>query len=155
MATYFGLPLDHPRDPTVHSTHWLYILLKNVGPKIFKKKPKHVALRTYQYFMYCWPCISLHLCNKNQLDALFIVSLFRQSTSTCFGHNCSPSSGGVLYIYNSWYVLCFLVDCLLAGHRYIEMHSQQNMKCTIVLACHFLEHIGDYVYCLLFSTENL
>jgi hypothetical protein len=33
------------------------------------------------------------LCNKNQLDALVILSLFRQSTSTCFGHICSPSSG--------------------------------------------------------------
>ena len=30
-------------------------------------------------------------CNKNQLDALFILSLFCQSTSTCFGHICSPS----------------------------------------------------------------
>jgi len=46
------------------------------------------------------PC----LCNKIQLDALFILSLFRQSTSTCFRHICSPSSGGTLYIYNNWYV---------------------------------------------------
>jgi len=42
----------------------------------------------------------LSLCNKIQLDALFILSLFRQSTSTCFGHICSPSSGGILYIYS-------------------------------------------------------
>ena len=56
-------------------------------------------------FLFCWPCNSIHLCNKNQLAALFILSLFRQSTSTCFGHICSPSSGGILYIYNSWYVL--------------------------------------------------
>jgi len=35
------------------------------------------------------------------------------------------------------------------------MHGQQNIKCTVVLARHFLEHIGDYAYCLLFSTENL
>jgi len=55
-------------------------------------------------------------CNENQLDAVFILSLFRQSTSACFGHICSPSSGGILYIYNNWYVLCFLVDCLLAGY---------------------------------------
>jgi hypothetical protein len=46
------------------------------------------------------------LCNENQLDALFILSLFRPSTFTCFGHICSPSSGGILYIYNNWYVLC-------------------------------------------------
>jgi len=62
-------------------------------------------------FMFCWPCISIHPRNENQLDALFVLSLFRQSTSTCFGHICSPSLGG---IYNNWYVLCFSVDCLLA-----------------------------------------
>ena len=44
-------------------------------------------------------CVPIHLYNKNQLDALFILSLFRQSTSTCFGHMCSPSSAGMLYIY--------------------------------------------------------
>ena len=36
---------------------------------------------------------------KKQLDALFILSLLRQSTSTCFGHICSPSSIGILCIY--------------------------------------------------------
>jgi len=51
--------------------------------------------------------------NENQLDALFILSLFRQSTSTCFEHIYSSSSGSILYIYNSWYVLCFLVDSQL------------------------------------------
>ena len=40
-----------------------------------------------------WGTSLLYLCNENQLDALFIRSLFRQSTSTCFGHICSPSSG--------------------------------------------------------------
>jgi hypothetical protein len=57
----------------------------------------------------------LCLCNKNQLDALFIPSLFLQSTYTCFGQICSPSAGGILYIYNNWYVLCFLVDRVLAA----------------------------------------
>ena len=41
--------------------------------------------------------LALH--KKNQLYALFVLSLFRQSTSTCFGHICNPSSGGILYIY--------------------------------------------------------
>jgi len=40
------------------------------------------------------------MCNKNQLDALFIHSLFRQLTSACSGHICSPSSGGIMHIYN-------------------------------------------------------
>jgi hypothetical protein len=92
--------------------------------------------------------------NKNQLDALFILIWFHQSTSTCFRHICSPSSGGILYIYNNWYMLCFLVDCLLALlkhveidwqnklrinsasswfllHKYSEMHGQQNIKFRI------------------------
>ena len=89
-------------------------------------------------------CVAL--CNIKQLDALFILSIFRHSTSTCFGHICSPSSGGILYIYSippddglricpkhvevewrnklginsasSWFSL----------HRCIEMHGQQNIK---------------------------
>jgi hypothetical protein len=36
-----------------------------------------------------------NLCNENQLDALFIFNLFRQTTSTCFGRICCPSSGGI------------------------------------------------------------
>jgi hypothetical protein len=35
-----------------------------------------------------------NLCNENQLDALFILNLLRQSTSACFGGNYCPSSGG-------------------------------------------------------------
>jgi hypothetical protein len=33
--------------------------------------------------------------NANQPDALFILNLFRQSTSTCFGNVYCPSSGGI------------------------------------------------------------
>jgi len=40
--------------------------------------------------MFCLPCTSIHLRNKNKLDALFILSLFRQSTSTCFGLQMCP-----------------------------------------------------------------
>ena len=46
--------------------------------------------------MFCWPCVSIHPCNENQLDIPFILSLFRQSPSPCFGLICSPSSGGIL-----------------------------------------------------------
>jgi hypothetical protein len=52
-------------------------------------------------FYVCWPCISINPYNKNQLDALFVLSLFRPSNSTCFGHIYSPSSEGILYIYNN------------------------------------------------------
>jgi len=66
-------------------------------------------------------------CNENQLDALFILILFLQSISTCFGHICSPSSGGTLYIYNSWY-LCLLVDCLLARFHPNTAKRQSTKK---------------------------
>jgi len=72
------------------------------------------------HFMFCWPCISINPRNEKQPDPLFILSLFRQSTSTCFGFICSPSSGGILYMYNNWYVLWFLVDCLLAGQQTVN-----------------------------------
>jgi hypothetical protein len=35
------------------------------------------------------------LCNEKQLDALFSFNIFRQSTSTCFGHVYCPSSEGI------------------------------------------------------------
>jgi len=38
--------------------------------------------------------ISCSLCNKNQLDALFILSLYCQLTSTCFGPICNWLSVG-------------------------------------------------------------
>jgi hypothetical protein len=98
----------------------------------------------------CFLCLSICLCNKNQLDALFILSLFRQSTSTYFGRICSPSSRGTLYIYDNWYVLCFLVDCWPADqqtsqlrmnsasswfllYRYIEMKGQQTWNIYLCL----------------------
>ena len=34
--------------------------------------------------MFCWPCISIYPCNKTQLDALFILSSFLQSSSVCY-----------------------------------------------------------------------
>jgi len=102
------------------------------------------------HLVYIYICF-FNLSNENQLDALFILSLFDQSTSTCLGHICSPSSGGILYINDDWYVLCFLVDCLLAVanrqstkirinsasswfllRRYIEMHGQKNIKITLL-----------------------
>ena len=75
-------------------------------------------------------------CNEDQFDALFILSLFRQSTSTCFGHICSPSSGGILYIHN-WYILCFLVECLLAGRP----TDSQLKSTTHTHCCRYTEYL--------------
>ena len=71
----------------------------------------YTAINSF-FFMFCWPCVSIHPCNENQLDTLFILSLFRQSTSTCFGHIFSPSSGGILYtVYTKQLVRVVLFSC--------------------------------------------
>jgi len=78
--------------------------------------------------MFSWPYISIPPCNENQLDALFIFSLFLQSSSTCFGHICSTSSGVYsCYIYNSWYLFCFSVDSLLANIQSTEKHNTYQL----------------------------
>jgi len=72
--------------------------------------------------MFCWPCIVIHPCNENQLDALFILSLFCQLTSTCFRHICNPSSAGTLYVYSNLY-LCWKEGCLKILERiYISLY---------------------------------
>jgi hypothetical protein len=75
------------------------------------------ALSEFNY-IFCWPCVSINPCNENQLDALFIFCLFRQSTSTCFGHICSPSSGGILYICNNF--LVYYPDVCLQRNMFWE-----------------------------------
>ena len=108
-------------------------------------------------------CIELRWfvpCNENQPDALFILSLFRQSTSTCFGHICSPSSGDIVHIYSNGYVLCTCSILPEDGiqiypknveidwrnksswfslHLCIEMHGQQNIR----LLVYFFRFSGD------------
>jgi hypothetical protein len=91
-----------------------------------------------------------NLCNKNQLDALFILSLFHQSTSTCVRHICSPSSGGILiYIYihththtHNWYVLWFLVGCLLAW-------KAQNVQIAVCVCVYIYIYIHTHTVYLL------
>ena len=46
-------------------------------------------------FWYSVTNFSKDLCNKNQLDAIFILGLSRQSTPVRFGHVCSPKHTGV------------------------------------------------------------
>jgi hypothetical protein len=46
------------------------------------------------HYNFFYVLLTVHLddlCNENQLDALFTLNLFRQSTSTCFGHVYCPS----------------------------------------------------------------
>jgi hypothetical protein len=45
--------------------------------------------------------LNISYCNENQLDSLFIFSLLRHSTCTCFGHIYCPSSGSIYCIYTA------------------------------------------------------
>jgi len=69
-------------------------------------KHKHIFMTSglllqkfYILFMFCWPRISIYSCKENQLEALFILSIFHQSTSTCFRHIYSPPSVAAPSIY--------------------------------------------------------
>ena len=106
--------LNNCRKWYIHELSYMrfeeYILTPCVSVHVYLHVSLYPAL-TYTYFsqqypfMLFWPRISVHPCNENQLDALFIFSLFRQSTSTNFGHICSPSSGGTIYIHNTYQLL--------------------------------------------------
>ena len=89
---------------------------------------------TYSFYV-CWPCISIYLRNKNQLDVIFILSLFRQSTSTCFGHICSPSSGGMLYMYNMYQLLYIYSippdDGLKICPKHVEVDWRNKLRINI------------------------
>jgi hypothetical protein len=120
-----------------------------IGVRIIKEMPGSVVsgtpfiLTTTTY----WTHYILPLCNKSQLDAQFILRLFHQSTCTCFGHICSPSSRDIWYIYNNWYVLCHSVDCLLAGLRWNSILTQPTncqLKSTTRTNC-----CTHTVYCLM------
>jgi len=62
-------------------------------------------------------CI-INPCNENQLDALFIHSLFCQSTPTCFGHICSPSSDNQLISTTRTNCCIHTVYLLMMGYKY-------------------------------------
>ena len=77
-------------------------------------------------------------CNENQLDALFILSLFRQSTSTCFGHVFSSSSGGMLCIFtNCWYMLW---NSITTRTKESQLKSTTHTNCCIYI------YIYIYIY---------
>ena len=87
----------------------------------------------------CGRNLVLSLCNKNLLDALFILRLILQSTSTYYGHICSPTSGGILYIYNRL-VRIVLFIWLSVGPVGMELHGKKHIKLIIKVFFHQLIH---------------
>jgi len=71
------------------------------GVYIIKMEINYSQLNVSPYKVY-------FLCLVDRASRYIFVtktSLFRQSASTCFGHICSPSSGGIFYIYNTYHLL--------------------------------------------------
>jgi hypothetical protein len=91
------------------------------------------------FFMFCCQYISIHLCNKNQLDAPFILSLFHQLTSTRFGHIWSPWSGSILYIHNKL-VRVVRFSWLLAGQEAVTWKAQ-----SVTICCTYI-YVYIYIY---------
>ena len=87
----------------------------------------------HMHFMFCWPCISIHPCNENRLGALSSISLFRQSTSTCFGHICSPSSGGIVFIFLFFIFLSIFINEL----NIFYCNSTQWLQCFLFIVYSF------------------
>ena len=61
------------------------------------------------------------------------ISLYRQSTSICFGHICNPSSGGILHLYNNMYQLLYIYsippdDGLEICPKYTEVDLQYKLR---------------------------
>jgi hypothetical protein len=54
----------------------------------------HFFHRFFFFVMVGWPCILNCICTINQHDALFVLTLLNNHTSTCFRSICGPSSGG-------------------------------------------------------------
>ena len=75
---------------------------------------------------------------NSEIDAILFLSLFGHSNSTCFGHICSPSSGGIfqnccfvvciVVLYCSMYCLCVNVYC----HRVTTQLQLTNISYHII-----------------------
>jgi hypothetical protein len=59
---------------------------------VYNQQYANYVMVLYSPVGYKHPCI---VCNENQPNALFILNLFHQSTSTCFGRIYCPSTGGI------------------------------------------------------------
>jgi hypothetical protein len=99
---------------------------------------------TFHQQKLCSKRVMKDLCNENQLDALFILSLFRQSASTCYAekHNMyqlldiysiPPGDGLQIcpkHVEADWRNKLRINSASgwFSLHRCIEMHSHQNIK---------------------------
>jgi len=76
--------------------------------------------------MFCGPRISIHPCNENQLVALFYPQFILSVTLYMFQHICSPSSGGILYIYKK--LVCIVLFSWLLSKFHPNLANRQSTK---------------------------
>ena len=140
------------------TTVWPYEVMTSIQFATFYTRCLQTTPPLSTLRMFCWPCISIHTYNENQLDPLFVLSLFRQSTSTYFGHICTPSSGGTLYIYNTYQLLYMYSippdDGLQIYPKYVETDWRNKLRINTASSW-FLLHGPPLSYIfplILFST---
>ena len=103
---------EYKEDALVNCLLWT---LRCVGPQFTLKLSAVPRLETMSF------CTKLSSsCNINQLNALFILTFFVKQLLHVSGmfvvhHQEVCCIYIYIYIYSDWYVLCFSVDCLLAG----------------------------------------
>jgi hypothetical protein len=70
-----------------------------------------IKVKKHSSFLFCWPCIPIYSFKGKRTWCTIYLQYISSNTCTCFGHICSPSSGGTPYDYNNWYLLFFLDYC--------------------------------------------
>jgi hypothetical protein len=92
------------------------------------------------YFMFCSPSISIHLCNENQIDELFILGLFRKSASICFGSSTAANRHSTKK-HNTYQLLCIYSippdDGLQICPKHVEVDGRNELKINIVASSWF------------------
>ena len=131
----------------ITSTLWIeYNTISFTQQESIYKKFYYNSTRNY-FFIFYSLCISIRTCNKNQPETLFILSLFLQLTSTCFWHICSPSSGGVLYTYNTCQLLYIYSippdDELQICPKHVEVDLRNKLRISSASRWFYL-HVRNY-----------
>jgi hypothetical protein len=71
ISGYYSWGHSQPEIPNKHKLY--FHQLWNCSPKIKSLSVQHNYIL---FFMFCWPCVSIYSCKKNQLEALFILTIF-------------------------------------------------------------------------------
>jgi len=118
------------------------IFCEEICPDLAQKASMIVQKDKLRHLILVYSTSIYNPVNKTNLKHYFILSIFRQSNSTYFGLIYSPSSGDTPYVYNNWYLLSILVDCLFSwlfgnhtGQQTVRINSASAFLYTNILKC--------------------